>query len=71
MLQNVVLSNYSFRKTILYISRIWSLLTMVPGIYISKHNDKGDGQLHEEDDGQLLDTEQDPEEDGQFLRELQ
>ena len=33
-------TNYSFRKTIPYFSRIQSLLTMVPGVILSKYNDE-------------------------------
>ena len=66
-----MLTNYSFRKTIPYFSRIQSLLTMVTGVYFSKHNDEDDGQLLQEDDGQLHDTEQIFEDMRQFERELQ
>ena len=68
MLQNVVSSNYSFGKTILYIYEYEGLLTMVPGIFFSKHND---GQLDGEGHGQLHDTEQVSEDVREYVLELQ
>ena len=58
MLQNIVSSNYSFGKTILYIYEYEGLLTMVPGISFSKVNDVDTSPLHSEKICQLNDTEQ-------------
>ena len=64
-------TNYISRKTIPYFLSIQSLLTMVPGVYLSKYIDEDNDQLRQEEDDQLHDTEQLPEDVQQFERKLQ
>ena len=70
MLQNVVSSNYSFGKTILYIYEYEGLLTMVPGISFSKVNDVDTSPLHSENIGQLNGKEQIPNDIQQLDQQL-
>ena len=70
MLQTIVLSNYRFGKTILYIYEYKGLLTMVPGISFSKVNDVDTSPIHSENIGQLNGKEQIPNDIQQLDQQL-